>query len=304
LNDYESRFNGGRRLKGAATPMWVREEQEGGPKEAAGLEKEETTPVAVPASIPHLGSFADELLGKVGWLGRGSRLDFVETGNRLAGRISKWERQDDWALHRLFCYMRSHDAMGILMTGHPHDLASILVRLKTDADQGSDPATVRSTSGCSTALQGPRSYIPAYWLARKQTVTGISTGDTELTSLRDGVYTDALPLVGTMEWLTRRPVRCIASTDTAVGISAVKRGYSRKMAYLRKTQRISLACLHGLFFGEAEDLEPEDCRTIHRLFHQAGSENDADVLTKALPVEKHYKCIEGLGMVPIPVSRL
>ena len=99
-------------------------------------------------------------------------------------------------MHRLFCYLRGHDKMGRLLKGHPLDVAYIAVRLKTDADHGSDTTTARSTSGCFSAVAGPRTNLPAYWLARKQTVTEISTGDVEVASLRDGTYTDALPLVG------------------------------------------------------------------------------------------------------------
>ena len=70
-----------------------------------------------------------------------------------------------------------------------------------------------------------------------------------------------MPLVGTLELILRRPVRIIASIDAQTGIDTVKRGYSRKMAYLRKTQRVSISCLPEVFFGEAEDLEPSDERT-------------------------------------------
>ena len=72
------------------------------------------------------------------------------------------------------------------------------------------------------------------------------------------------------------------------------------MAYLRKTHRISISALHEVYYGEAEDLEPDDSRTLNRLSHRSGDDNGADLLTKALPAEKHWKCAEGLWLVPLP----
>ena len=63
----------------------------------------------------------------------------------------------------------------------------VSTRLYTDADNGSDVATTKSTSGCFTSLQGPRTFIPAYWFARKQGTSGISSGDTEVQALRDNL---------------------------------------------------------------------------------------------------------------------
>ena len=68
-----------------ATPSWTRTERKGY-EEAAGLKEE--VPTAVPDSIPRLSKFADELLGKFSWVGRGSRVDVAEAVNKLAARVS------------------------------------------------------------------------------------------------------------------------------------------------------------------------------------------------------------------------
>ena len=93
----------------------------------------------------------------------------------------------------------------------------------------------------------------------------------------------------------------LAEVDSSTGLSAIKRWHSRKMAYLRKTHRISISALHEVYYGEAEDPEPDDSRTLNRLAHRSG---DADALTKALPAAKHWKCAAGLCLVALPGSEL
>ena len=93
-----------------------------------------------------------------------------------------------------------------------------------------------------------------------------------------------------------------STTDSETSIGVVRRGYSRKLAYLRKHARLSIAALHEAFFGDAEDLEPCDSRTINRLEHEPGARNDSDVLTKALPAEKHWACAAALGLMASPVG--
>ena len=74
---------------------------------------------------------------------------------------------------------------------------------------------------------------------------------------------------------------------------AIKQGPKRAPAVIK----LHRPNHHG---GEAEDLEPDDSRTINRLSHEPGAENDSDVLTKALPTEKHWRCCDGLGLVALP----
>ena len=65
---------------------------------------------------------------------------------------------------------------------------------------------------------------------------------------------------------------------------------------LKKTARISISSLHETFYGFAEDLTPDDSRTINRLVHRSGLRNWVDVLSKALDCRKHWECTYGLGL--------
>ena len=57
--------------------------------------------------------FADQYdLASFSWLGRGSRKDILESVNKLAQRVSRWTRTEDWGLHRIFIYLRAHRTWG------------------------------------------------------------------------------------------------------------------------------------------------------------------------------------------------
>ena len=47
-----------------------------------------------------------------------------------------------------------------------------------------------------------------------------------------------------LEQLYARSVWLIMRSDADVAISAIRKGYSRKLSYLRRTQKISLGFLH------------------------------------------------------------
>ena len=118
------------------------------------------------------------------------------------------------------------------------------------------------------------------------------------------VYGEALPLTGILEALLKRAVRVIAEEDSEASIAAIKKGYSRKLAYARKTQRVSLSGLHELFFGDEVDIEPNDSRTINRLYHVPGKKNPADLFTKGLDTAKHWWCMEAAGLVTFSPDRV
>ena len=84
-------------------------------------------------------------------------------------------------------------------------------------------------------LRGPRgTFIPHNWWARKQGVTARNTAEAETASFDEGTFSEALPLQGVMEQILARPVRVATEQDNTASISAITRGYSRRLAYLRK----------------------------------------------------------------------
>ena len=59
-----------------------------------------------------------------------------------------------------------------------------------------------------------------------------------------------------------------------------------------------------VFFGtEQGELQPDDGRCLNRLLHRPGVKMTADVLTKSLEPPQHWKLLEDIGMVAVPLSR-
>ena len=98
------------------------------------------------------------------------------------------------------------------------------------------------------------------WASRKQGGTARNTPDAELTGIDEATHTSGLVQQEIFENLLRRPVRLIAETDNETAVAVVAKGYSRRLCYLRRTQRISISGLHDIYHGvgDAEEMEPSD----------------------------------------------
>ena len=140
------------------------------------------------------------------------------------------------------------------------------------------------------------------WASRKQGGTARNTPDAELTGLDEATHTSGLVQQEIFENLLRRPVRLIAETDNETAVAVVAKGYSRRLCYLRRTQRISISGLHDIYHGvgDAEEMEPDDARTLNRLYHLSGDLMSADILTKLLEPAPHWRHMDALGYVVVP----
>ena len=91
-----------------------------------------------------------------------------------------------------------------------------------------------------------------------------------------------------VEQMVDRDIWLILRSDAGAAIGAIHKGYSRKMSYLRRTQRVSIGFLHDFVGDEHTALEK-----VHT------DSNDADVLTKSLEKEAHWRHSFAMGMRPV-----
>ena len=98
--------------------------------------------------------------------------------------------------------------------------------------------------------------------------------------------------------LLLRPVRLSARGDNTTCLSAVRSGFSKKMAYMAKTQRVAVGFLNEVYYGDvsAELGGENDSMCINRLRYEPSVSNVADLLTKPLAADKTRYLIEKLGM--------
>ena len=105
---------------------------------------------------------APKILMKILYGARYARHDLLCAVQRLACRLTTWDRECDRGLHRLMCYVShtiDHTMVGWI-GDHPSKLTA---HLFCDADFAGCPYTLKSTSGCHTDIEGPNSRFP--WAA-------------------------------------------------------------------------------------------------------------------------------------------
>ena len=90
---------------------------------------------------------------------------------------------------------------------------------------------------------------PICWGVKRQGATAGSTAEAETVALCTSLKHDALPLLTLIEAMlngTRRPVELVAKIHNTQALAAVTKGYSKKLRYLDRTQRVSIWSIHEL----------------------------------------------------------
>ena len=231
-------------------------------------------------------------------MGRGTRPDLCASVTKITKWHTVWDRECDHLLFRIFQYLKGTGNLGIVLYGHPDDWDNIQFAVECDADHGGDPAETKSTSGMFAYLYGEKSFMPLDWYAKKQTVaTARSTGEAEMVAIDGATFNVSMPWVLLLEGVFRRSIGWVTGSDSDAAIKAVKKGYSKKMAYLMKWQRISIAALKQVYFPftEEEDEDPQLDLTAN-LIKVLGDVNKADLFTKSFDHERHWFLLMLIGM--------
>ena len=155
------------------------------------------------------------------------------------------------------------------------DRGNLEIRLYTDADWNGDASTTASTSGMWAELHGRASggTWPLAWWSRKQKVTASSTCEAETVSLSAGLRGEGIPLQIMIGQMLGCDISLRCMEDNTQTISAVRRGYSKKLRQLSRTHRVSLGVINECLENPDLMIEIEYCPT---------AEHKADGLTKAM----------------------
>jgi hypothetical protein len=157
----------------------------------------------------------------------------------------------------------------------PDDLADLELRVWTDADWNGNPNTSRSTSGLYIELFSPASghTFPLVWRTALQTSTASSSAESETVSLSTGLRQEALPIQELFETLLGSKLWVMCKVDNTQALAAAKKGYSKRLRHLGRTQRVSLGFLNEL-------IEDPDLRVC--MEYASTTEQKADIFTKAM----------------------
>ena len=122
-------------------------------------------------------------------------------------------------------------------------------------------------------------------VAKKQTFTAKSTPDAEVTAVADGVVRSSAIayIIFGQVWNKFLPERI--HCDNTAGVSAIKAGMSKKLSYMRRTQRVSIGFMSDYIYGDDG-----------AIMQEATADQPADVFTKPLAVIASWKCLRFFGI--------
>ena len=176
--------------------------------------------------------------------------------SRLSRELSKWTKDSDRKLIRLFSYIK-HSLDSVLRgTLNFADADSLKIIAYPDADFNGDEQSTRSTSGFFLEVAGADGRgIPISWGSKRQTFTASHTAEAELVSLSSCLRTEVIPTQLLLQRILGRPIDSYIMEDNAATIVACERGYSPAMRFLKRTQRVSIGLIHDVLNQTPEEGE-------------------------------------------------
>ena len=214
--------------------------------------------------------------------------------SKMSSRITRWTREDDRRLHRVYCYLNSHQKATLQGSLSTADASSFWIGAWPDADYCGDMYHARSTSGyfLTVETRSGRSF-PLSWGSKKQGGTARSTPEAELISLDKCLATELLPAQQLMQEVMRMPVRGVLYEDNAACIAAINKGYSPELRHLKRQHKVSISHLHEIVADSTRD--EQDGRVS--LEKARSEDHKGDVFTKELEVQKFQRALSLIGVV-------
>ena len=244
---------------------------------------ESTLPIDDWDSQGSLASSAARLIMKAYWLARLSRPDLLHALNELSKRITKWSRNDDRRLFRVFCYLNGTKHYRMRLKLDPD--AEWGLWLFTDADHASKVDHGYSTSGSLLAIAGGGSFFPITFQSKRQTACSRSTTEAEAIALASALFSDAIPAQEFMSQLLDSPIPLTCHQDNTATIQVIRNGYSARLRHLGKTHKINVQGLYDAF--KEPDISIQHC---------PAEQQAADVFTKSLEVHKWQSALDMIGI--------
>ena len=165
---------------------------------------------------------------------------------RLAAQVTKWNKDCDRRLVRLFSWVHSVPFLNLQAHASSKDFNNLIMRAWPDADFNGDYTTSKSTSGHWIELTGPNTLIPLAWSSKRQRSTSTSTSEAEIVSISACLKDDALPIQILLSKGLGFPIRMEVMEDNNATLQILKKGYSPSLRHISRTQRVAIGFLHEL----------------------------------------------------------
>ena len=135
---------------------------------------------------------------------------------------------------------------------------------------------------------------PLDWMGVTQGATARSTPEAEVTSASDLTFRSALPIQETLFQALGCVLPIKLGVDNSTAEQIIGSGKSRRLAYLRRHQRVSLSSLNETYGKKDETDATQHAGNL--VFHQPSIKMPVDIITKPLPALDHWRCCQELGL--------
>ena len=227
------------------------------------------------------------------------RADLLVTTTFLARRIAYWSVNEDRRLRRLMSYVYHHASLALVHEMHPDDLPKAFIDYSPDAELGGDQYSTKASGGFWLELSSPcgKRKWPICYSCKKASHTSGSTADSEtwcLVGANDsGLKREVIPLLHQAEVTLRRPVKLVCKEDNTACITAIKRGYSPALRYLKRQAELSLGFSNEVFYPDATDSSAPQYWS--ELTYWDTKSHKGDWMTKELPPKDFEKACRMAG---------
>ena len=223
------------------------------------------------------------------FLSRVARPDIAVAVQRLCSVVSRWSTTHDAALVRLYAYLKAAGPMALAAEMAPEDIFDLELLMWSDADWAGDSEHMKSTGGVLMELHSPSSgrRWPLSWAVRKQTSTAGSTAEAETVALSHNTKHEGIPTQMLLERMLGIDIPLVALVDNTQAISAVTKGYSKKLKFLERTHKVSIGLLHELVVERGAMI----------LRHAPTATHRGDGFTKAMSPARFLEARDLMGMI-------
>ena len=159
-------------------------------------------------------------------------------------------------------YCWHHAGKELVHQLHPDDLKGAFLDYSPDAELGGDPYSTKASGGFWLELSSPcgsRKW-PICFATRKATHTSGSTADSETWSMiganDNGLRKGVITLLHQLEVSLQRPVKLVCKEDNTACITAIQKGYSTALRYLKRHSELSLGFTHETFYPDKTQGSP------------------------------------------------
>ena len=211
----------------------------------------------------------------------------------LACQITKWSKNSDRMLWRLFSFINTYSAMSLRGILDRSELNDVEIIGYGDADLAGSRDTARSVSGCIAGIGAKKSWMALEWGAQRQSATATATTEAELVALSRLVKSHRIPLQQLWNKFLGRPIAVRLREDNQAAIKIVEAGFSTALRHMQKHHRVSIGFLH-------DAIQPGN----HMTLEYVNTEDQfADVFTKPLARAAFEHVISQVGAI-MPASYL